>query len=243
MSRVHIGTSGWAYSSWKPEFYPLKTPASKFLNFYANQLNCVEVNYTFRTRPAAKTLENWAAATPEGFCFAVKAHQRITHIKRLKDVGAEVASFCESIQPLAARGKLGPILFQLPPFTKKDEGRLQAFLECIPQNTRAAIEFRNESWFTDGVFNLMREHDVALCIAESDELQVPEVITASFAYYRFRKSGYSEVVLNELEDRVIAAAKGGDVYAFLKHEESPEGALNARRLLQDLERRFRLRVG
>jgi uncharacterized protein YecE (DUF72 family) len=237
MNRIHIGTSGWAYASWKPEFYPQKTPSAKFLNFYATQLNCVEVNYTFRTRPALKTLENWCAATPGAFSFAVKAHQRITHIKRLKDVAADVSNFYDSIQPLASAGKLGPVLFQLPPFLKIDKERLEAFLKCIPEQTRTAIEFRNESWFTDGVFHLMREHDVALCIAESDELQVPEEITASFAYYRFRKSEYSESALREIESRLSKAAGTCEVYAFLKHEETPEGALNARRLLQKLEQR------
>src|ERR1700692_4089238 len=102
MNRIRIGTSGWAYPSWKPEFYPPKTPSSKFLNFYATQLNCVEVNYTFRARPARKTLENWCAATPDNFRFAVKAHQRITHIKRLKDVADDLSGFYNSLQLLAA---------------------------------------------------------------------------------------------------------------------------------------------
>jgi uncharacterized protein YecE (DUF72 family) len=235
MNKVSIGTSGWAYTSWKPEFYPAKTPSAKFLNFYATQLNCVEVNYTFRKRPAPKTLENWCAATPQSFSFAVKAHQRITHIKRLKDVGADISGFYESLQPLASSGKLGPVLFQLPPFLKLDEERLRAFLACIPESTHAAIEFRHESWFTDNVFRLMREHNVALCIAESDDLEAPEVITADFAYYRFRKSEYSESTLHQIESRLSKTAENCDIYAFLKHEETPEGALNARRLLQNLE--------
>jgi uncharacterized protein YecE (DUF72 family) len=234
MNQVRIGTSGWAYSSWKPEFYPPKTPAANFLNYYATQLNCVEVNYTFRTRPAVKTLQNWSAATPEAFRFAVKAHQRITHLKRLKDVGADVDNFCESLQPLLSAGKLGPVLFQLPPNLKADADRLRAFLECIPATMRAAIEFRNNTWFSDGVFDLMREHDTALCIAESDDLEVPEVHTASFSYYRFRKSDYSQAALQQVADRIAQVARERDVYAFLKHEETPDGALNARRLLQTL---------
>jgi uncharacterized protein YecE (DUF72 family) len=234
MNKVSIGTSGWAYPSWKPDFYPPKTPASKFLSYYATQLNCVEVNYTFRTRPAARTLQNWSEATPEAFSFAVKAHQRITHLKRLKDVKADIEGFYNSLQPLFSAGKLGPVLFQLPPNFKEDADRLRALLECIPAGTRAAIEFRNDNWFSDRVFDLMREHDAALCIAESDELQVPEVNTASFTYYRFRKSNYSETTLHLVADRLAQAAKHGDVYAFLKHEETPEGALNARRLLRTL---------
>ena len=242
MKHISLGTSGWAYASWKPDFYPQKTPSSKFLNYYAAQLNSVEVNYTFRVRPAAKTLENWCAATPDTFSFAVKAHQRITHIKRLKDAAAEISSFYESIQPLAAHGKLGPVLFQLPPFLKLDEQRLQAFLPLIPEHTRAAIEFRHESWFNQSVFDLMRQHNVALCIAESDDLEVPEVITADFAYYRLRKSNYSEPELQQVESRLIKAAEKCDIYAFLKHEETPEGALNARRLLRDLEQHTNKRL-
>jgi uncharacterized protein YecE (DUF72 family) len=235
MKKISIGTSGWAYTSWKPDFYPPKTPASKFLNYYATQLNCVEVNYTFRTRPASKTLDAWCEATPESFSFAVKAHQRITHIKRLKDAAADISGFYESLKPLASRGKLGPVLFQLPPFLKLDEARLRSFLPCIPEHTRAAIEFRHASWFTENIFSLMREHNVALCIAESDDLEVPEVITADFAYYRFRKSEYSESALAQIESRLLKAAENCDIYAFLKHEETPEGALNAHRLLQNLE--------
>ena len=234
MTQVRIGTSGWAYTSWKPEFYPAKTPSSKFLAYYATQLNCVEVNYTFRQRPALKTLQNWTETTPESFRFAVKAHQRITHLKRLKEVDDDVRSFYDSLQPLSSAGRLGPVLFQLPPNLKADVDRLRALLLCIPKTTRAAIEYRNSSWFSDNVFDLMREHDIALCIAESDDLQVPEVHTASFAYYRFRKSDYSEAAIHQVADRLALALKERDVYAFLKHEETPDGALNARRLLQTL---------
>jgi len=236
MNRIRIGTSGWAYAAWKPDFYPPKTPSAKFLNFYATQLNCVEVNHTFRAWPALKTLENWCAATPNHFSFAIKAHQRITHIKRLKEVATDISNFYDSLEPLTSADKLGPILFQLPPFLKIDKERLRALFECLPKLTRAAIEFRNESWFTDSIFSLMREHDVALCIAESDDLQVPEVITASFAYFRFRKSDYSESALKQIESRLAKAAEECDVYAFLKHEETPQGALNARRLLENLQR-------
>jgi uncharacterized protein YecE (DUF72 family) len=235
MNRVSIGTSGWAYASWKPDFYPEKTPSSKFLNYYASQLNCVEVNYTFRARPTAKMLDGWCAATPAGFAFAIKAHQRITHVKRLKDVAEDVAAFCESVHALDEAGKLGPVLFQLPPFLRLDEARLQSFLACIPSGIRVAIEFRHQSWFTEDVFRHMREHNVALCVAESDGLQVPEVITANFAYFRFRKSEYSEADLRQLEQRLATAARQCDVYAFLKHEETPQGALHARLLLQRLE--------
>jgi uncharacterized protein YecE (DUF72 family) len=234
MSGIHIGTSGWAYSSWKPEFYPPKTAASKFLAYYATHLNSVEVNYTFRARPTAKMLNGWCEVTPQDFRFAVKAHQRITHIKRLKDVAGDVTEFYRSIAPLASAGRLGPVLFQLPPFPKIDEPRLKSFLESLPSEAAAALEFRNASWFTMSVYELLRRHNAALCIAESDKLEVPEVITADFAYFRFRCSEYSDAALKQIERRLATAARSCEVYAFLKHEETPEGALNARRLLERL---------
>ena len=234
MHKIHIGTSGWAYPTWKPEFYPAKTPASKFLDYYSTQLNCVEVNYTYRARPAVSTLQNWAAVTPEDFTFVAKAHQRITHIKRLTDVEQDVDAFFASLQPLLHAKKLGPVLFQLPPNLKADADRLAKFLKILPKDAPAAIEYRNASWFDERIYALMREHNVALCIAESDELAVPEVFTADFTYYRLRKSNYNENEIGEVEKRLRAAAQDRAVYTFLKHEETPEGAINARKLLQKL---------
>jgi uncharacterized protein YecE (DUF72 family) len=234
MHKVHIGTSGWAYPSWKPEFYPAKTPASKFLDYYSSQLNCVEVNYTFRAQPAVKTLDNWARVTPEGFVFVAKAHQRITHVKRLNDVAPDVDRFFASLQPLLHAKKLGPVLFQLPPNLKADPDRLRAFLKVLPKDAPSAIEYRNATWFTDSIYDLMREHNVALCIAESDDLAVPEIHTASFSYYRLRKSNYTDQEIQEVERRLRSAAQDHDVFAFLKHEETPEGAVNARKLLEKL---------
>lgn len=234
MQKVHIGTSGWAYSTWKPDFYPAKTPSAKFLDYYSTQLNCVEVNYTFRARPAVSTLQNWATATPDGFTFVAKAHQRITHIKRLADVDQDVDAFFAVLQPLLHARKLGPALFQLPPNLKADADKLAKFLKVLPKDAPSAIEYRNPSWFNERIYSLMGEHNVALCVAESDELTVPEVFTANFAYYRLRKSDYSEKEIEEVESRLRAAAQEREVYAFLKHEETPEGAINARKLLQRL---------
>lgn len=234
MHKVHIGTSGWAYPTWKPDFYPPKTPSSKFLDYYATQLNCVEVNYTYRARPAANTLQNWAASTPDGFTFVTKAHQRITHIKRLNEVDQDVDAFYAALQPLLHSRKLGPVLFQLPPNLKANADLLARFLKALPKDAPAAIEYRNPSWFEEPIYSLMREHNVALCVAESDDLSVPEVFTADFTYYRLRKSDYSEQEIDEVEKRLRAAAQHRAVYAFLKHEDTPEGAINARKLLQCL---------
>jgi uncharacterized protein YecE (DUF72 family) len=235
MHKVHIGTSGWAYPTWKPDFYPAKTPSAKLLDYYSTQLNCVEVNYTFRARPALKTLQNWATVTPEGFTFVAKAHQRITHIKRLNDVDQDVDAFFASLQPLLHARKLGPVLFQLPPNLKADPERLAKFLKVLPNDAPSAIEYRNPTWFEEKIYQLMRNHNVALCIAESDDLAVPEVFTADFAYYRLRKSDYSEKEIAEVEQRLRTAAEQREVYAFLKHEDTPEGAINARKLLEKLK--------
>src|SRR5947209_11968718 len=231
MHQIHIGTSGWAYASWKPDFYPPKTPASKFLEYYSGQLNCVEVNYTFRARAAVTTLQNWANTTPQGFTFVAKAHQRITHIKRLTDVEQDVDAFFASLQPLLHARKLGPVLFQLPPNLKADAERLAKFLNALPKDATSAIEYRNATWFNEQIYALMRNHNVALCIAESDDLAVPEVFTATFAYYRLRKSNYTDEEIEQIEQRLRTAAQEHEVYAFLKHEETPEGAINARKLL------------
>jgi uncharacterized protein YecE (DUF72 family) len=230
MSQVYLGTSGWAYSSWKPTFYPKKLVAKKFLDHYATQLNAVEINYTFRAYPRATTLAGWIASTPEDFRFAAKAHQRITHIKRLNVTLEDLRWTFESLRPLAEAQRLGPILFQLPPNLKADRDRLATFLVLLPKGQRYAFEFRHQSWFDEKIFAVLREHNVALCIAESDDLVTKEVHTADFAYYRLRRSDYTEKELAKIQGRIQNALQRGEVFAFFKHEETPEGALNAVKL-------------
>ena len=232
MATLYAGTSGFAYPAWKPEFYPADVAASRFLEHYAARLNCVEINYTFRRTPRATTLEAWAQGTPPGFTFAVKAHQRITHQARLQDAGEATAFFFKALEPLRAAGKLGPILFQLPPYLRRDVPRLSAFLELLPVGQRATIEFRHESWLTDEVFDLLCEHGVALCVADTEKLVVPEVVTADFVYERLRQPSYSDDDLAALvarSRRLLAA--GLDCYLVFKHEESAAGALEAEWLL------------
>jgi uncharacterized protein YecE (DUF72 family) len=190
MATLFAGTSGFAYPSWKPDFYPPKCPAKDFLKYYATRLNAVEINYTFRQLPKATTLENWIAATPEGFTFVCKAHQRITHILRLRE--SEFTDvFFKAIDPLRATHRLGPVLFQLAPNLKADLPTLTAFVEKLPKDIRCAFEFRNKSWLIDEVYRLFEKHGIALCLAESDKFEVPEVVTARFVYVRLRKEDYS----------------------------------------------------
>ena len=231
MARVYAGTSGWAYPSWKPDFYPPKLSSAKFLSYYAGRLNSVELNYTFRRRVTAKLLAGWVAATPPDFKFAVKAHQTITHIKRLRDAAEFTREFISSLEPLAEAGKLGPILFQLPPFLKCDVPRLSEFLAELPRHARAAFEFRHASWFNEEVFDALRGANAALCQAESETLETPQVRTADFVYLRLRKESYSEESRNALALKVAQMARDTDVFTYFKHEETAEGAMYAESLL------------
>jgi uncharacterized protein YecE (DUF72 family) len=234
LGKVYAGTSGWAYATWKPDFYPAKLASAKFLGHYSTRLNTVEVNYTFRHFPTEKLLRGWMAATPDDFKFAVKANQKITHIKRLKDVVDFTAEFVAALQPLDAEKKLGPVLFQLPPYLKCDVALLKDFMTTLPRSLRSAFEFRHASWFIEEVYEAMRGANVALCQAESEKLETPDVQTADFAYLRLRKEDYSAQARKTLTGKVSDLAKKGDVFVYFKHEDTPEGALHAEGLLTSL---------
>ena len=232
MATLFTGTSGFAYPSWKPDFYPPKLPAKDFLKHYATRLNAVEINYTFRQLPKLSTLENWINATPEGFSFSCKAHQRITHIFRLRE--SEFTDvFFKAIDPLRSSRRLGPVLFQLAPNLKADLPTLTAFVEKLPRDIRCAFEFRNASWLIDEVYRLFEKHGIGLCLAESEKFEVPEVVTAGFVYVRLRKEDYSPEERAEIANRVRGMLSGGrDVYVFFKHEDTPAGAVYAEELLK-----------
>jgi uncharacterized protein YecE (DUF72 family) len=234
MAKLYAGTSGFAYPSWKPRFYPADLPAKRFLEYYSRRLNSVEINYTFRRLAAATTLENWIKATEPGFVFAPKAHERITHTLRLKDAREFTDVFLRSIDPLRATRRLGPVLFQLPPYSRCDPTLLADFLSDLPRDLRYAFEFRHTSWFVNEVYDLLKRHNVALCWAESEKLEIPEVVTADFVYFRLRKAEYSSQERNEISkaaQKLLADRK--DVFAFFKHEETPDGALYAEELLKN----------
>jgi uncharacterized protein YecE (DUF72 family) len=232
MAHLFAGTSGFAYPGWKPDFYPAKAPARDFLKHYAARLNAVEINYTFRQLPRASTLENWVAATPADFVFACKAHQRITHINRLKE-SEFTGAFFRAIDPLRSARRLGPVLFQLPPNFKADVELLSAFVENLPADLRCAFEFRNPSWLSDPVYALLQKHGIALCLAESEKFEVPHVVTAGFVYVRLRKDDYSTAERHEISERVERLLSDGrDIFVFFKHEDTPAGALYAEELLK-----------
>ena len=240
--RVFAGTSGWSYPAWKPGFYPAKLSAKKFLSYYASQLSSVEVNYTFRKLPSQKQLEGWIAevAANPAFRFSFKAPQRITHFRRLVSCDAQVAELFAALAPAAHASRLGLILFQLPPNFKADLPRLRAFLSApafrAPAAPRIAFEFRHESWFTEEAANVLREHNAALCIAETDDLKTPELHTAvDHTSFRLRRAGGyppDEIAAFAHRFRTIAAER--DVYVYFKHEDEPTGALNAQAFLRSL---------
>lgn len=242
MAHLYSGTSGFAYPSWKPDFYPEKLASKKFLSYYAERLNAVEINYTFRRLPSASTLENWVNDTRPGFVFPLKAHMRITHIQRLKP-SEFTEVFFRAIDPLRAARRLGPVLFQLPPALKCGEALLADFLATLPRDIRCAFEFRHTSWLQEGVYRLLEKYRIALCLAESEKLTIPEVVTADFVYSRLRMPEYSAEDRKEIAGRVEQLlGQGHDVYVFFKHEETPAGALYAEELLKKFPEQARAAV-
>jgi uncharacterized protein YecE (DUF72 family) len=226
--RVLAGTSGFSYKEWKVSFYPEDLPAARMLAYYAERLPAVEINNTFYRMPRPALLEGWAAEVPPEFRFVLKASQRITHFKRLKEAGDEVAYFFGVAATLGPR--LGPALFQLPPNLKKDLPRLEAFLATIPAGRRAAFEFRHASWFEEDVFDALRARGAALCVAEDEELATPLVATADWGYLRLRRQDYGEADVAAWAERV-RAQKWAEAYVFFKHEDAGSGPKLAAQLL------------
>lgn len=210
------GTSGYAFKEWKGAFYPEDLADDEMLGFYGTRYSTVEINNTFYRLPKEKVLLEWAAQVPEPFTFALKASQRITHHARLKPEAAELVAFLLK-NTAVLEGKLGPILFQLPPNLKKDFDRLRAFLDTLPSGRRFTIEFRHESWYDDDVLDALRQRDVALCVCEQKEVCSPVVSTASWGYLRLHRFDYDDGALAEWAKRV-AAQPWKDAYVFFKHD-------------------------
>jgi uncharacterized protein YecE (DUF72 family) len=231
--RLFAGTSGFSYPAWKPDFYPKDLPAKRFLEHYATRLNSVEVNYTFRRLASASVLGGWLNATPADFQFACKAHQTLTHIMKMKDAESFTEVFLKSLEPLRAARRLGPVLYQFAPTFKCDLARLDGYLPLLPRDIRFAFEFRHTSWLVDDVYERLGQRNIALCLAESDRLEVPKVFTADFVYFRLRKGDYSDEGRAEIAERVRGILAGGrDAYVYFKHEEDPRGAIWAEELLK-----------
>ncbi len=215
--QIFAGTSGFSYAEWCGRFYPEALPGDRMLGFYAGRLPTVEINNTFYRMPKQETVIAWGEEVPDAFQFAVKASRRITHSQKLADVGDDVAYLFNIVDVLGA--KLGPVLFQLPPFLKKDLGLLESFLAVLPAGRRAALEFRHPSWFTDDVYSALAARNVALVGGDLEEAEKspPLVATADFGYLRLRRLDYDPAGIAEWGTR-IAEQSWGAVYAYLKHE-------------------------
>ncbi len=231
--RAFVGTSGWSYTTWKPVFYPKEVKSADFLRYYATRLATLEVNYTFNHLPTEKNISAWREATHDGFVFALKASQQITHYRQLRDPAETLPLFFDRARPLGDR--LGPVLFQTPPWLKRDDDRLAGFLGSLPRDVRCAIEVRDSSWYVDEVYELLRTAGVALVHAEGEKAPSPaETLgtTSPFAYARLRKrEGYTADDVEAWAARVRPILGAGkDVYAYFRHDDTGANALSAERL-------------
>jgi uncharacterized protein YecE (DUF72 family) len=230
---IWVGTSGYNYPQWKGSFYPEKLPATKMLPYYAERLSTVEINYTYYRAPNKKILDGWNRATPDRFKLTLKAPKRITHDARLRDCGDLVRYFVETAATLGP--KLGALLFQLPPSLKKDLPLLDAFLETFPQGVCAAFEFRHGSWLNDELYARLKARNLALCVADSENMWTPVEITADYAYFRLRDEGYTPADIGRwaqtIRDKTSLCS---DVFVYFKHEEAGKGPEFARLLLDAL---------
>jgi uncharacterized protein YecE (DUF72 family) len=225
--KLSIGTSGFSYKEWLGKFYPEKLGADAMLAFYASHFDTVEINNTFYRMPAETMLARWAAEVPTGFEFTLKAPRRITHDKRLRDAQADVAEFCKRASALGER--LGVLLFQTPPFLKKDLPRLREFLALLPRGTRAAFEFRSDSWQSDDVYAALRERGAMLCVTDTDAGDTPFVATSDWGYLRLRRTHYDDAELGAWARR-IAAQGLARAYVYFMHEDEALGTRFAQRL-------------
>jgi uncharacterized protein YecE (DUF72 family) len=232
---LHVGTSGYSYKEWKGNFYPDDLPAKEMLSYYSRRLPAVEINNTFYRLPQASMIENWRDQVPAEFRFSIKATQRITHIKRLNNCADETKYLLDTAGLLGER--LGVVLFQLPPNSKKDAERLKNFLELLPDDKRSAFEFRHESWFDDEIMGLLRARNCALVVSDTDEKPLDEIInTAPWGYLRLRRINYED---QDLADwiRRVQEQKWNDAFVFFKHEDEGVGPKLAARFLELSEAR------
>ena len=235
--RSYVGTSGFAYKQWKPEFYPEKLKPADMLRYYAERLPSVEINNTFYRMPSAKLVAGWRDETPESFRFTLKAPQRITHVAKLAGAGELVERFLEAARTLGPR--LGCLLFQCPPWLRYEAARLDDFLAVLPgDGIRVAMEFRHASWDVREVKAKLAARNVAWCTVDGDE-SAPRVerTAGTFVYLRLRRSAYDEPLLDTWSATLAPVVDGGaDVYVYFKHEDDPSGVRYANRLLATLGR-------
>lgn len=244
MRPVRIGCSGWVYREWRGRLYPESLPQREWLRHYAERFVTVEVNNTFYRLPRAGAVERWAAETPEGFVFAVKASRYLTHIKRLTNLGRGLERFYEPLAPLVEAGKLGPVLWQLPETFQRDDERLARALEALAGRPgRPAFEFRHRSWFAPAVYRLLAEHGAALVVADDARRDpLPRTLTADWTYVRFhwgargRRGSYSAAELRTWRRRIAAWRARSEVFAYFNNDWEGFAPRNANALAAGLSR-------
>jgi len=238
--RLWIGTSGWVYPHWKDIFYPSSLPTKNWLEYYAERFPTVEINNSFYRMPSERAFESWRTTVPAGFCFAVKGNRFVTHLKKLRGVEEHLQRFLERARLLG--DKLGPILFQLPPFWNRNVERLRDFLRILPNDLRFALEFRNQTWLDEEVYAALEKYEVAFCIISLPKFPCPIRATAPFTYFRFHgrevtyASRYQETELRWWAERMGEfLTEGRDVYAYFNNDAfgyAVENAMELRALLE-----------
>lgn len=231
-AKYYVGTSGWHYDHWRDRFYPRELPKRKWLQFYAQSFSTVELNNSFYQLPAENSFANWRDSSPEDFVFAVKVSRLITHLKKLKDVAGPLQNFLDRARVLG--GALGPLLYQLPGNLHRNDSRLEAFVSMLPGDLSHVFEFRHESWFDQGVFDLLRRHNMGFCIYDMPDITTPLEVTAGFAYVRFHGSSamygssYSDEELNDWARKLaILGASVKTVYVFFNNDAEAFAVSNA----------------
>ncbi len=235
--KIHIGTSGWSYKHWKDTFYPSEVKAKDQMNYFLKFFQTVELNNSFYMLPKAETFDNWAKAVPENFIFSVKASRLITHNKKLNDAYEPLARFLQNVDHL--KEHLGVILFQLPPSWKINLERLESFINILPKGYRYTFEFRNHTWYTEEVYELLRKHNIAFCIYHLEYHISPILTTADFVYVRLHgpegkyAGSYSDKEMQEWEQRCKDwQNEGKDVYFYFDNDQNAYAVYNALTLME-----------
>lgn len=242
MVTYYVGTSGWMYDHWQWRYYPADLAKAKWLDFYAHTFDTVELNNSFYRVPSEKAFTRWLNCAPHGFAYAVKVNRFITHLKKLRGVEEPLANFLKRARLLGP--KLGPLLYQLPPGLRRDDGLLEAFLSQLPGDLSHAFEFRHKSWLDQGVFDVLRRHNAGLCVFDMPDLTTPVVATADFAYVRFHgrewlyAGCYSDQELEEWAQRIAVLSRGlKAAYIYFNNDAEAFAVRNAVTLRQMLKER------
>ena len=231
---VYVGLSGFSYPGWKGKFYPKELKSEEFLTYYSRHLNSVEINSSFYASPNAAIVKNWSAKTNENFRFAFKAPKQITHILKLGNGSSEAAERLSKTLDLLGQ-KRGPVLFQLPPYSKQDHKLLDEFLSKTSGIKNRVFEFRHESWLQSSTYQLLEKHDAGFCVAETEDMRPEFQVTGGLAYFRLRKDSYDAKAVDQWAEKIREMSKGlQECYAYLRHDETGENAILAQRLSEKI---------